>query len=83
MPITEYQAKFHGPAMVEVNATNPYEIETPQFVFCIQPYDDGAALWKDGARCIEVGNHIVLYCEAGNLEAIGQRGGALSLFVGE
>jgi hypothetical protein len=61
--------------MVEVDATNPYEIETPQFVFCIQPYNEGAAVWKDGARCIEIGNYIVLYCEAGNLEAIDKRGG--------
>ena len=61
--------------MVEVNATNPYKIESSQFVFCIQPYDEGAAVWKDGARCIEVGNHTVLYCEVGNLEAIDKRGG--------
>lgn len=61
--------------MVEVDVTNPYEIETAQFVFCIQPYDEGAAVWKDGARRIEIGNYIVLYCETGNLEAVDKRGG--------
>jgi hypothetical protein len=60
--------------MVEVNAPNRYEIETPQFVFCIKPYE-GAAVWTDGARRIEIGKYIVLYCETGNLEAIDKRGG--------
>ncbi len=58
-----------------MDATNPYEIETSQFVFCIQPYDEGAAVWTDGARRIEIGNSTILYCEAGNLEAIDNRGG--------
>jgi hypothetical protein len=61
--------------MIEANATDPYQIENPQFVFCIQPYNEGVAVWKDGAHRIEVGNHIVLYCEVGNLEAIDKRGG--------
>jgi hypothetical protein len=50
--------------MIEANATNPYQIENPQFVFCIQPYNEGAAVWKDGAHHIEVGNHIVQYFTA-------------------
>jgi hypothetical protein len=61
--------------MIEVDAKHPYEIETTQFVFCMKPYDEGAAVWTDGARRIELENHIVLECEAGNLEAIDERGG--------
>jgi hypothetical protein len=40
------RAKLHGPSMIEANATNPYQIENPQFVFCIQPYNEGAAYGK-------------------------------------
>jgi hypothetical protein len=61
--------------MVEVDAKNPYQIETAQFVFCIKLYDEGAAVWTDGARRIELENLIVLECKAGNLEAIDKRGG--------
>ena len=69
--------------MVEVDAKNPYQIETAQFMFCIKPYDEGPAMWRDGARCIEIMDQIVLYCEAGNLEAVDRRGGHyLSLCVG-
>jgi hypothetical protein len=68
--------------MIEANATDPYQIENPQFVFCIQPYNEGVAVWKDGAHRIEVGNHIVLYCEVGNLEANRPKRRTLSLFVG-
>ena len=61
--ITGHQANLSDLSMVQVNDTHPYEIETPQFVFCIPPYDKGAATWIDGARRIEVVNHTVLCCE--------------------
>lgn len=62
------------PGIVQVERES-YEIEQPQWIFCLKRCNRGGAIWSDGVRKIEIEECNIIRCINGKLEASDGRGG--------
>jgi hypothetical protein len=63
------------PTLVEVNDRNEYLVDSAQYIFCLERYEAGGAIWSDGFRRVELHECNLLYCDYGVVEASENHGG--------
>lgn len=62
-----------SPSILQVESL--YEIEFPQWIFCLRQCKQGGAIWSDGVRKLELKKLDIIHCVNGKLEADGEQGG--------